>query len=659
MSREAAVVPRERESSRWLAGVERYGATIAVAAVSFWLAYDGGSFGLTTRNTVSIAVWWLVIVALALGLWPAAPMTRAAAVTALLLTSLAAFTLASTVWAAGQEAAFAEFDRTLLYVGIFLIAVLAWRGGDAVRVADGLALGIAATGLVALGSRCYPHVFGTDDALQFLPSAQHRLSYPVDYWNGLAILLGIGFPLLLRAASSSDVLAMRAVALAPLPALAGAIYLTSSRGGVATALLGTIAFVLLTDRRIVALTSIVIAGGGSVVVVALLHARPELVNDPGTTAAAAQGRTAGVLIALVCVVTGAVQLGVAATARRVHAPGRRAEQAVAVGLVALIAVGIAVSHPVRRFEAFKVPPPTLAQAPTQVSNPTQAHLLSGGGTGRWQEWTAAIDQWKTRPLVGRGAGSFESWWAEHGTVQGFIADAHSLYAEALGELGIVGLALIAGAFGTGLATGLVRLRRADAATRPTLAAITAAFVAYLLGAGIDWMWEMTIVSIVGITLLGLLTGPATLAPSPRAERAESRIVRRLAIGATILVGAGALYAEAVPVLSDMRLRASQSAATRGDLKAALSRATDARNFEPWSSSPYLQVALVQEQAGNFAAAHRAIGQALERDRKDWRLWLVLTRIQTKQGRYAAAARTLRHAASLNPRSTLFASLPSA
>src|SRR5262249_32695704 len=50
--------------------------TGAVAAVTFLLAYDGGSFALTSRGTLSIAVWWVVLLAVVSGLWPLRALDR-------------------------------------------------------------------------------------------------------------------------------------------------------------------------------------------------------------------------------------------------------------------------------------------------------------------------------------------------------------------------------------------------------------------------------------------------------------------------------------------------------------------------------------------------------------------------------------------------------
>ena len=41
-----------------------------VAAALFWIAYDGGSYSLQSRATLAIALWWAIIMAVVLGLWP-------------------------------------------------------------------------------------------------------------------------------------------------------------------------------------------------------------------------------------------------------------------------------------------------------------------------------------------------------------------------------------------------------------------------------------------------------------------------------------------------------------------------------------------------------------------------------------------------------------
>jgi hypothetical protein len=317
-----------------------------------------------------------------------------------------------------------------------------------------------------------------------------------------------------------------------------------------------------------------------------------------------------------------------------------------------VALAVAV-HPVKRVQDFKRLPDTSALT---EEDRIQAHLLSASGNGRWQWWESAVEEWRASPVEGGGAGSYEAWWTQHGTLPAFVRDAHSLYAETLGELGIVGFALLVAALGSGVLTGVRRLRRAEA--RTTVAALLAGFVAYLAIAGVDWMWELTVVSVVAMLLLGLLVGPATAVTGPAAASARPARPAGLnirAATAVVLVCAApfVIGSQLIPLLATLEVRRSQSAVVAGDGAEALSTAFAARRLQGWAASTHLQLALVQEQLGNLPAASRTIQEAISHDETDWRLWLVRARIETKLGEIPQARRSLHRAAELNPRSPLF------
>src|SRR5207248_6362847 len=98
----------------------------------------------------------------------------------------------------------------------------------------------------------------------FLPGIQTRLSFPIGYWNGLGAYLGLCYPLVLRIALVARASWTRALALATLPAVSAALYLTSSRGGFATAALGLIVFVAATSRRWGAVGALAASACGSI-----------------------------------------------------------------------------------------------------------------------------------------------------------------------------------------------------------------------------------------------------------------------------------------------------------------------------------------------------------------------------------------------------------
>ncbi len=619
------------------------------------VAYDNGGFGESTRDTLAIALWWVLILALGLGLWPLARVPVAALVTGGLVSAFGVFTLFSTVWADDAGGAYAEFTRVALYVAVFAVAVVASRPGNAARWCDGLALGLVGVMIIALVSRFFPGTLEHPELAQ-LVGAETRLSSPLGYWNGLGILLGIGIPLLLRLAVSARSPVVRGLAVAPLPAFAGTIYLTSSRAGVASAMISTAAFVLFTARRWSAAAAVAAAGAGTAAVVLFLSRQDTLVNGPlGSPLAESQGRSAALVVAGLCVLTGLLY-GVGCKALKYQVrPSPILGWSLFASTLALIVVGIAAAHPVRRFEEFKSP-----QIVETGRSAIEQHLLSGRGNGRWQLWGSAIDEFESKPLEGRGAGSYQAWWLEHGSLPLYVQDAHSLYAETLGELGVVGFVLLVGAFATGLATALVRMVRLKSHQRVLLAAVTSTFLAFCVAAAVDWMWELTIVSVVAFVCLGLASGPATALArrtgllEPRDGRGRGRLATYARTIGIVVVGALVICAIGLSLVAGAWISASQDAAARGDLQTAIDRALQVRSIEPWSSRPYQQLALLQDQAGRYRTARRWIRMAIARDRSDWQLWLIKSRIETELGAIPAATTSIRRIRVLNPHTPLVA-----
>ena len=648
---------------RWASGRIAPGLliTVSVAAVVAWLAYDNGTYSLSSRATLAIVVWWAVILAVAFGLFGTRRIPRAALAVGALLLALAVWTLASVLWAPSAEAAVNELNRVSLYLAVFVLGVLAATRSTVGRWADGLALASALIAGIALVSRLFPDSFSDRDLPEFLPGAVTRLSFPLGYWNGLAIFVALGIPLLLRVALVARSSLVRGLALAPIPAMACVIYLASSRGGFATAFAGTLVFGVLTERRWSAAAAVLTAGVASVAAIAVLLGRDELVDGPlGTELVREQGRSAAVWIALFGLGAAlAYGLGCRLLGGRLEPSRRVGRAAVGLGALALLA-GVVASDPVDRFDTFRTPPGELQTI--DRDDFVRAHLLSGSGSGRWQLWTEAVDQAGANMPEGDGAGSYERWWAENAPITHFVRDAHSLYLEMLGELGLPGLLLVVALVLVGVVTGARRALASNGHDRVTLAALTAVFAAFAAAAAFDWVWELAAVGVVGFTALALVTGPATevVEPLRSARPGESP---RWTTRHRVLLGVGTavvawllIVVQAVPLLADRELSRSQAATRTGDLDAALVAAEASRDIQPWASTPYLQLALVSEKRGELRRGRAWIREAIERDERNWRLWLVAARLETKLGRVAAAERTLRRAAELNPRSPLFRGL---
>jgi hypothetical protein len=625
---------------------EVIGVLLAAGAIVA-IGVDSGSYSIEPREVIATLVWWTLGLGVLTGLLPRASVPPSVWAIGLLVTVFGVLCALSAFWAASAEKAFIEADRAWLYAGVFLLVIFVSPVGSVLSWARATALGTTTVALVALVSRLFPHLFSEPaQTAAIFPSASKRLSFPVGYWNGLATLVAIALPLLFGLAVAGQRPWARALALAPIPALVGVVYMTSSRGGALAAILAVIVFAIVCGRFLAAGAAIGIAALGSALTIIVLQARTELVNTPLESAVAeSQGRSAALWILLFCLGTGALYWG--ATAFGPRAPAVPRPVGLGLGAICVVAaiVAIAAAHPRERFQAFKDVPADIGR------KSVQQHLLSSTSNGRWQLWQAAGQEFKEHPVLGGGAGSYEAWWAEHGTLTLFVRDAHSLYVEVLGELGLVGFVLLLGTIVLGLVTAARRLVAADEMIRPALAGVVAAFVAFVFEAGFDWMWELTIVAVVAFLLLAVATGPAAL---PRSELSTSRVFIPVAVRIPVVAFAACFFVTAViQLLSSHELGRSEAAISRGDTSAALDHANAARTFEPWASSPWLQLALVREVGGDLQGARQAVQEALERDESDWRIWLVSARIETKLGNLSEGRRSLAEAKRLNPRSSLF------
>jgi O-antigen ligase len=620
---------------------------LLIAASVLAVGADGGTYSVTSRHSLAVVAWWTILVAIAFGVWRVERLGGAARVAVALLAAFALLALASAGWGASAERALLEVGRILLYVGVFLIAALGARPTNVDRWCDGIGAGIVGIALVALASRLFPDLVPTTDVPDFLPGTQSRLMFPVNYWNGLGVLSALGIPFVLRAACDAAGIAGRALAVAALPLLGATIFLTSSRGGTLAALLGAGLFLFATDRRWRAVGAAVVGALATAAAIAALLTRPVLLDGPFESAAAADaGRSAAMLIIVIAAAAGGLYTLASRSLPWPERPrplfGRALGAATAVAAV----LAVAAADPVQRFEDFRRVPELGDAGPGFVT----AHLLSSSGGGRWQFWAAAVDQFRAHPLAGGGAGSYEAWWAQHGSFAYFVRDAHSLYLETLGELGILGFSMLLALVALAAFVAVRGVRGVPSDARPAAAALAAALGAYAVAAGIDWMWELTVVSVVAFVAFGLLAGLT----SKESDSLRVRLLsRRLGIAAAVAMAGVAVSLEAIPLLTQVQIHESRAAVARGDTGGALTSALAARSMQPWAASPYLQLALVEEEAGAVRRARERINSAITRDANDWRLWLVRARLETKDGNVAAARRSLARARALNPRSPIF------
>ena len=633
-----------------------FAVAVAVLYVALAVANGGYSTGLTAAATVG--VWWAVVIALAIGGWPRSRLPAAALGAGVCLAGLAAWMAISVGWASDDGGTFVEIVRALGYLGVFVLVVISSPRASVRTWLGGLALGLVMVAGLALLSRFEPSFGGGKELGTFLPSAAGRLSYPVGYWNGLAATMAIAVVLLVWLGGQGRTVAVRAAAVAAIPLPILVVYLASSRGGVAAGLVGLAVLLGLGPERARMLGGLVIGGVGGALLVSLATHRTEFVDALSNSTAAAQGDQMLAFSIAVVLAVGALRFLLDDWLGELDVPARLT-RLVAVSVVVAAIAGVLIAGPSSRWEEFK------QVAPVQTkSTYVAAHLSSGRGSGRYQFWSTALDAFEDNPLHGIGAGGYEAYWHQNGSLVGPVRDAHSLFFEAMAELGVVGLLLVLGFLGFAAVSGV--RRGPTGSSQGALAAALAILAAGIVSAAIDWTWELPACFALVVLAAALLTGPATLGPEPafspvppavnggrtRASRARSP---RFGIGiATLLVGWAAIWAGGVLFLTEVKLGDSRAAASDRELSSAAQDARDASTLQPWAAEPRLQLALVEELDGDLRAANRELGEAIERAPDDWQLWFVRARLKVKAGDVAGARRALRHARELNPRAPFLA-----
>ncbi len=618
-----AVALRTRWAALDLSAIAAFGlGTVLVT----WVAADDGGWWPETWAWTALATLGASLLLLLVRDRPLGRLDLA------LLVGLLAFggwTALSSTWSPSVPSTLDEAFRVLAYVGGALLAALVVERRTVGHLLGGVLTAIAVIGSYALATRVLPDRIGDFDSSNF---GNYRLSEPVTYWNGLGILLVVGVFLAVGVAARGRTLATRALGAACLPVLTPAMYFTFSRGAWIALVVGAIAAVAIDPRRLQLLAVSLAVAPFSVVAVWLGTGADGLRTvDSSLAQATDDGHALLGPVLLLAACSGLVAVALGFVERRIEVPA--AVRIAFVGVVLAVVVGLvsaawtAWGSPVtiadRVWEDFRAP------GGPGGGDDLGERLFDFSANGRVDTWRVAWDVWQANPTTGAGAGTYWQSWAASRPYSGDVRDAHSLYVETLGELGVVGLALLLLALGVPIVAAT--RARATAVVPPAFGG----YVAWLVHAGVDWDWEL-----LGVTLPALLVGVALVAAA-RHDRLRSPLPRWLLPAAAALLAVPAVFG----VLAYAPLGSARDALDAGREEEAADDARSARRFAPWASAPWLALgdAVAEDDR---AAARAAYREALERDDANWELWLALGAISTGEEQRRALAR----AAELNPRS---------
>ncbi len=540
----------------------------------------------------------------------------------------------SIAWTSNVEASVMEVQRGLVYVFGSLAALLVVRRRGVAPLLAGLVAGATWLAVQALAERLSPDVPAGIEVL-----FQDRLEGALGYANGFALLCVLGALPALGFAVHGRGPAGRAAAAAVLPVLITTAYFTFSRGAALAVAAGLLAAVAIDRRRLTLLTAGAIVALPSVAAVWIASRAPALTSSRASVELIAdEGRTLALQLLGLTVASALLAVAAGLVASRVRVPrgARRAYGAVlaCVAIAALAGVVIDQGGPAELAErAYNGVNQDKLPADATEANDLNSRLVSIGTTPRVNYWRVAWDEYRAHPWIGSGAGTYEQFWLRDRPIGEAARDGHSLYLETLAQLGWPGLLLLLGVLGLPLAAA-VRARG-----KPLVAGALGAYAAYLVHTGVDWDWEMPV-----LTLFALLCAAALFAaarePDAGARPAIAGRSRALAVAATIALAAFAVAG----LVGNRALAEADGALRRQDFTAAERAARSAERWAPWSAQARRQLGRAELGLGRAAQARDSLREAARMNPHDWRIWYDLGIASAGRQRERAFVK----AATLNP-----------
>ena len=273
-----------------------------------------------------------------------------------------------------------------------------------------------------------------------------------------------------------------------------------------------------------------------------------------------------------------------------------------------------------------------------------SRFTSGGGN-RYDYWRVALDQFADNPIRGVGAGNYDrTYFLERRTTED-IRQAHSIELQTLGELGIVGGALLA-VFLVAIAVGFGRRAREaknDLRARGLAVAAGGTFAVWLVHTSVDWLHLIPGLTGIALCSAAVLVGP--WARSRAGRMGSGRIVIALVCGLVVLAGAVFVGRAA---LADRYLNEGRDVLV-SDPAAAVVKAKDSQRLNDERLQAYYLESAAWARLGDYPRARAALAEGARREPHDFVTWALLGDLATRREEYRQALADYRRALALNPR----------
>jgi O-antigen ligase len=600
------------------------GLMLLPGALIVFLGFNAGGYFPGTPAVAALVLTQILLVRIVQARHPfegLAPMTL---VVVGALACYAALTLVSGFWSHSMSRALIEFDRVWLYLLVLILFGTVRASTDNLRwLVRGLVLGMSIVCISGLATRLLPNVWHTAPGV-----SNERLSYPVTYWNTLGLLAALGIVLAFHLSCSlSERRVVRVLAAGVLPLLAITLFFTFSRGAMLACGIGLVVYALVARPR--GLPSAVLAAVPTTAVLILFAYRANLLDtlDPTSRRAVAQGHHLA-LVAGACVLASMAARSLLASVldprlrRWTHRPRldtvlKRGIVPAVVAMVVLTFFAIGAPHALAHdWDRF------IGGASTSVrGGDLRQRLTDPSNDGRTPLWQVALHGFSASPFHGAGAGMYQTIWDRERSQFAYVINAHSLYLQAMAELGVPGLFLLLVFVGaTILGLGL----RASGRRRTLYGALLAAAAVWALHAGVDWDWEMPVVTVGFFAISGLALSAGRQAGGGWVPSHNTRLVLALLCLATV----------ALPVSiigSQTRLGQAEHALYASDCAAATPASLSSIGWLDVRPEPYEIVGFCDIQRGRPRLAITAMREARSHDPGSWETYYALAIAQASAG----------------------------
>jgi UDP-GlcNAc:undecaprenyl-phosphate/decaprenyl-phosphate GlcNAc-1-phosphate transferase len=593
----------------------------------FYGFYDLGTWGPIALGLLAVLLGLVVA-------RPAVP--RPAALAALgALAGLAVWALVSRGWAGSPGNALTEASRWMLYATLLAILLLLLRDDRLGR----LLLAATTAFVLALGLYVLGGMLTGDGGL----FQGQRLFEPLGYVNGQATYFLIGLWPLVALAERLRRPVLAGAALGAATLLAALIVLSESRAIVPAIVVSAIALLAFVPGR-------VRRGWALVVILATVAAiaRPllDVYEESGNVVAGSSARTAGLAILVGAVAAGLVWAIVTGVAQRAaaEASGTALRRVPAVALVGLTLVAVVVAGAAIHDPAHAISRQWNAFTHLGGTNDQRTRFVSGGGN-RYDYWRIALDELKSQPLRGVGAGSYQFAYYKERRTQEDIRQPHSIELQALSELGLVGGGLVAIFIGAVL-VGLVR-RASQARRSPAEAGLVVAaggiFLVWLVHTSVDWIHL-----IPGVTGVALAAAAVLLSPWRRTAPFRRGRIHLLVMAccAALVVGGAIFMGRAT--LADRHANDAQQAAPADPRRALVEADRSLALNHDAVSTHYLRSA-AYARLGDYPRSRDSLLVATRVEPQNFVTWALLGDLSVRHGDRRLAQAYYRKALALNPR----------